>query len=71
METPTRFLDAVRKSMRSIHSAVGATIIDPGLLTYAEKLQYEGRLRREETNASIMKLAGEGIPTKERDFSGS
>jgi transposase len=33
------FLHAVRKSMRAIRSAVGATIINPNLLTCAEKLQ--------------------------------
>ena len=55
------FLDAVRKSMRSIRTAIGATTINPELLTCAEKLQYEGYLRREETNAAIMTLAGEGI----------
>ncbi|MER9586975.1 ISL3 family transposase [Mesorhizobium sp. M0276] len=59
------FLDAVRKSMRIIRTAIGATTINPDLLTYVEKLQYEGYLRREETNAAIMKLAGEGIPIKE------
>ena len=45
------FLDAVRKSMRAIRTAIGATMINPDLLTCAEKLQYEGYLRREETNA--------------------
>jgi Transposase len=44
------FLDAVRKSMRQIRAAIGAAKIDPNLLTAAEKLQYEGYLRREETN---------------------
>ena len=46
------FLDAVRKSMRPIRSAIGATTVSPYLLTCAEKLRYEGYLRREETNAS-------------------
>ena len=59
------FLDAVRKSMRSIRTAIGANTINPDLLTAAEKLQYQGHLRREETNAAIMKLASEGIPIKE------
>lgn len=59
------FLDAVRKSMRSIRASVGATTVKPELLTCAEKLQYEGYLRREETNATIMKLASEGTPIKE------
>jgi transposase len=59
------FLNAVRKSMRSIRTAIGATTINPDLLTSAEKLQYQGYLRREESNAAIMRLAGEGIPIKE------
>jgi hypothetical protein len=54
------FLDAVRKSMRSIRATLGATTINPDLLSCAEKLQYEAYLRREETNAAIAKLAGEG-----------
>jgi hypothetical protein len=32
------FLDAVRKSMRQIRSAIGVTTIDPELLTAAERL---------------------------------
>jgi hypothetical protein len=36
------FLDAVRKSMRQIRSAIGATAIDHKLLTKAERLQDEG-----------------------------
>jgi transposase len=59
------FLDAVRKSMRSIRTAIGATTINPDLLTAAETLQYQGYLRREGMNAAIMKLADEGIPIKE------
>lgn len=59
------FLDAVRKSMRAIRTVIGATTINPGLLTCAEKLQYEGYLRREETNAAILALAKEGVPIKE------
>jgi len=59
------FGDAVRKSMRVIRTAIGAATINPDLLTYAEKLQYEGYLRREETNAAIMKLASTGVPIKQ------
>jgi hypothetical protein len=51
MENASRaFLDAVRKSIRQIRSVIGATTIDPKLLTAAERLQYEGYLRREETH---------------------
>jgi transposase len=59
------FLDAVRKSMRPIRAAIGGTIIDPALLTAAERLQYEGYLRREETNAAILAMASEGVSIKE------
>jgi transposase len=38
------FLDAVRKSMRAIRSAIGSTTITPQLLTSAEKLRYESYL---------------------------
>ena len=59
------FLDAVRKSMRSIRQALAAGEIDPTLLTCAEHIQYEGFLRREETNTTIRALADEGMPIKQ------
>jgi transposase len=59
------FLDAVRKSMRQIRTAIGAAVIDPALLTFAERLQYEGYLRREETNGAILALSEQGIAIKE------
>lgn len=38
MENSSRaFLDAVSKSMRQIRQAVGSTVVDPKLLTYAER----------------------------------
>jgi transposase len=58
------FLDAVRKSMRQIGRAIGAATIHPDLLTAAERIQYEGYLRREEVNAAILGLAKEGIRIK-------
>ena len=51
------FLGSVRKSMHDIRKAIGAAIINPALLTRAEKLQHDGWLRREETNAAVMALA--------------
>ena len=45
------FLDAVRKSMRHVRMAIGTATINPKLLTAAERLQYQGYLRREEANA--------------------
>ncbi|MDR3376066.1 MAG: ISL3 family transposase [Ancalomicrobiaceae bacterium] len=59
------FLDAVRKSMRDIRAAIGATIINPKLLTAAERLQYQGFLRREDNNAAILALHSDGLPIKE------
>ena len=40
-------------------------MIDPALLTFAEKLQYDGYLRREETNAAILALSEQGVAIKE------
>ena len=66
MENASRaFLDAVRKSMRQIRTAIGAATINPELLTAAERLQYDGYLRREEENAVILRLAEEHAPIKE------
>jgi len=58
------FLDAVRKSMRQIRGAIGAATITPELLTAAERLQFEGYLRREDTNAAVMTLAKDGMSIK-------
>jgi transposase len=58
------FLDAVRKSMRAIRQALGAGEIDPMLLTCAERLQYEGFLRRQEADAAIRALADKGMSIK-------
>ena len=51
--------------MRVIRAAIGTTTINPELLTCAERLQYEGYLRRQETNAAIMALVRDGVPIKE------
>src|ERR1700722_13713024 len=59
------FLDAARKSMRAIRSAIGTPTITPELLTSAEKLRYESYLRREDTNAAIAKLARDGLSIKQ------
>ena len=59
------FLIAVRKSMRPIRATIGATTINPDLLTCAERLQYEDYLRREEINAAILALARDGVAIKQ------
>jgi transposase len=66
MENASRaFLDAVQKSMRQIRTAIGAATINPSLLTAAERIQYEGYLRREAADAAILALAKDGISIKE------
>jgi len=59
------FLDAVRKSMRQVRAAISAATINPELLTAAERIQYEGYLRREDTNAAILKQAEMGASIKD------
>jgi transposase len=59
------FLNAVRRSMRAIRTAIGATTINPELLTRAERLQYDGYLQRKQTNAAVMALVRDAVPLKE------
>ena len=66
MENASRaFLDAVRKSMRQIRTAIGTMTINPDLLTAAERIQYEGYLRREDANAAVFALARDRVAIKE------
>jgi transposase len=55
------FLDAVRRLMTRIRRATGTAAIDPTLLTCAERLQYDGYRRREQTNATITRLVKSGF----------
>ena len=66
MENPSAaFLEAVRRSMRPIRMALGSTVIDPALLTHAERLQHDGHLRREEAYGAIRTLAQLDTPIRE------
>lgn len=58
-------LDAVRRSMSKIRAAIGATTIDLKLPTCAEKLRYQGYLRRQDSHAAIAALVSDGVPLKE------
>jgi transposase len=59
------FLDAVQRSMKPIRAALGATTVNLALLTSAERLQYEGHLRRQDANALVCNLLDQGIAIKE------
>jgi len=59
------FLEAVRRSTRAIRQALGSTIVNPDLLSCAERLQYEGFIRRQENNQIIKELASTGTSIKE------
>jgi transposase len=66
MENATAaFLQAVRQSLRAIRQALSTSTVDPDLLTCAQRLQYEGFLRREADNAVIRRAAHAGISIKE------
>ena len=58
------FLDAVRRSMRAIRVAIGATTLNPEKSpTCAESLRYQGYLRRRDAHAAIAALVGNGVPS--------
>lgn len=59
------FLHAVRRSMGAIRTAIGTNPVDPTLLTCAERVQYEGYLRREAASAAICELARDGVPLRQ------
>lgn len=58
-------LDAARASMREIRTSIGAAVINPELLTAAERIQYEGFLRRQDLNAVIHAHGDAGLSIKE------
>ena len=59
------FLEAVRRSMKSVRQVLGSTVIDPRLLTCVERIQYEGFLRRQEDSRCIKAPADAGRSIKE------
>ena len=59
------FLAAVRRSMPDIRKAFDSRAIDPGLLMGAERLLHEGLLRRQQTNSTVRRMAGDSLPIKQ------
>ena len=59
------FLAAVRRSMPDIRKVFSSRAIDPELLTGAERLLYEGFQRRQQTNLTVQRMAGDGVPIKQ------
>ena len=59
------FLTAVQRSMQAVRKAVGIDVVDPMVLSCAERRQHSGWLRREEENAAILALAKQGVAIKE------
>jgi transposase len=58
------FLEAVRRSMPPIRQALGSTVIDPALLTCAERIQHDGFVRRQDSHQAIKALAAQGVSIK-------
>ena len=59
------FREAVRRSMRAIRQVLGSTLIDPALLTSAERIQYDSFQRRKDSSQAIKALATSGESIKE------
>jgi transposase len=61
------FLQAVRSEMGPIRRALGAGVIDPDLLSAAERLQHDGYLRRREENSDrVARVSGQDASTATR-----
>ena len=51
--------------MPDIRKVFSSRAIDPELLTGAERLLYEGFQRRQQTNLTVQRMAGDGVPIKQ------
>lgn len=58
------FLVAVQRNMPAIRKAIGVETLDPRLLTAAERLQFEGFQRRQQTNHMFRRMADKGVSIK-------
>lgn len=58
------FLAAVRRAMPAIRRTVCGAELDPSILTSAERLQFEGFQRRQNTNVLIQRMGADSVPIK-------
>ena len=58
------FLAAVQRNMPAIRKAIGVKTLDLKLLTAAERLQFEGFQRRQQTNRMVRQMADDGTAVK-------
>ena len=73
------FLEAVWRSMRSIRQVLGSTVIKRALLICAERIQYDGYLRRQDSKGPPGKRAagtgprsgGSCVPAASKEVFGS
>lgn len=58
------FLSALRPAMPWIREAVCKAGLDPGILTAAQRLQYQGFQGRRQTNTMLQRMGANGVPIK-------
>ena len=58
------FLDVVRQHMRTIREVLASNALDPSVLTRAERRQWNGFQRRQETTEAVLALTRAGTPIK-------
>lgn len=58
------FLAAVRRAVPAIRRTACSAELDPGILIAAERLQFEGFQRRQQTNVMIQRMGSEAVPIK-------
>lgn len=58
------FLAVVQRNMPAIRKAIGVKTLDLKLLSAAERLQFEGFQRRQQTNRMVRQMADDGTPVK-------
>jgi transposase len=58
-------LDVVRQHMHTIRGVLATNHLDPAVLSYAERRQWDGFQRRKETTDAVLELTRQGVAIKE------